>query len=155
MKLNKQGVRDLNHITKPKPVPDFGKNQLPGELAAKLLTETAATVPFGDALPPEVQEMLTILAEECGEVVQRVTKILRFGMRSNPWNGKDNVQQLETELGDIMAVIAALHALRVIDNDRVDELGMAKVEAFLVEEDPTRPRLRHAGKVLRAILERE
>lgn len=106
--------------------------------------------PFGEPLSPEVTEILTILAEECGEVVQRVTKILRFGFRRNPWDDKDNVERLEQELGDVAALVECLHHLDVIDTSRVVDNAVKKLKAFLVEEDPTRPRLRHASEPLKS-----
>ena len=60
------------------------KNYLPPELAAQIMereasNERAQVSDLGAPLPDDVREMLTILAEECGEVVRRCTKILRFG----------------------------------------------------------------------------
>lgn len=49
-------------------------------------------------------ERLAIIAEEAGEVVQAVTKILRHGFDScHPNGGPDNRSQLETELGNLAA----------------------------------------------------
>lgn len=56
-------------------------------------------------------ERLAILAEECGEVVQVIGKILRHGPYSrHPANldGPTNIALLERELGDVQA---ALHLL--------------------------------------------
>lgn len=163
-KLNKQGVRDLNAVGK-KAVPtpgsfiagpgtseEFGKHQLPGELAAKLLSEQPAE--FGAQLDPQVQEFLHILAEECAETVQRVTKILRFGMRRNPWDGKDNIERLESEIGDIHAAATVLVCLDVLNPDRIHAHAFRKLSAFVVEESPAKPRLRHADDRLRAVLQR-
>jgi NTP pyrophosphatase (non-canonical NTP hydrolase) len=50
---------------------------------------------------------LVLIAEEAGEVVQEVTKILRFGLISSSPNYKDgrtNIQRLEAEIGDLLAV---------------------------------------------------
>jgi hypothetical protein len=166
MKLNKQGVRDLGHAPKTKvnsglaSLPPlmtqeeaatvrehFGKNQLPGEMAAKLLEGQAE---FGAPLAPEVEEFLHILAEECGETVQRVTKILRFGLRRNPWDGKDNVERLEAEVADITAAATVLNLLGVVDAGRIVETTASKLRAFVVEENPAKPRIRHMTADLRA-----
>ena len=44
-----------------------------------------------------VKETLTILSEECAEVIQANSKLIRFG----PYD-EDNVAELEQELGDVM-----------------------------------------------------
>ena len=161
MKLNKQGVRDLNGIVNAgakrfdeRPLSRAsvaarvelteGKNHLPAELASKLLAnEQAQVAEFGAPLDPEQQEFLQLLAEECAETVQRVTKILRFGLRRNPWNGQDNVERLEAEIGDICAVLDVLELLGIVDSERVHSHTIRKLKAFVTEVDPARPRLRH------------
>ena len=50
-----------------------------------------------------IKETLTILSEECAEVIQASSKLIRFG----PYD-EDNVTELEKELGDIMAMILIL-----------------------------------------------
>lgn len=142
-KLNKQGVRDLGHGRRP----DFGKNEMPPELASKLLAPKVAE--FGPPLTAEEQEFLEILAEECAETIQRTTKVLRFGIRTSPWDGKDTVERLEAEIGDICAALDVLELLGIIDSDRVKVHADRKLRAFVVEEDPVRPRLRHITPALR------
>ena len=52
-----------------------------------------------------------MLAEECGEVIQIVGKILRHGYDSHhPDGGPDNREHLERELGDILAVALIMDA---------------------------------------------
>ncbi len=61
--------------------------------------------PFNGLSPAQV-ERLSILAEECGEVIQAVGKILRHGYESVDPTGQKkgtNRQQLEVEIGDILA----------------------------------------------------
>ncbi len=50
-----------------------------------------------------VKETLTILSEECAEVVQASSKLIRFG----PYD-EDNIAELEKELGDVMAMMMIL-----------------------------------------------
>jgi hypothetical protein len=53
-------------------------------------------------LTPAQAERLALLAEECGEVIQVVGKILRHGFDStHPEGGRTNRQWLEKELGDV------------------------------------------------------
>lgn len=52
------------------------------------------------------EECLNILQEECSEVIQAASKIKRFGI-SNRREGAElnNLQNLEMELGDLLAMI--------------------------------------------------
>lgn len=59
------------------------------------------------ALPTERErEILTILIEECAEVQQRATKLLRFG-RDEVQSGQplSNKDRLSEEIGDMQAVL--------------------------------------------------
>lgn len=61
-----------------------------------------------NGLHPKERELLTMLAEEAGEIVQAVTKILRHGPDSyNPDNlsAGDNTEQLRKEVVDMLGVI--------------------------------------------------
>lgn len=55
-------------------------------------------------------EILTILMEECGEVIQECSKILRFG---------NDYSKLEKELADLQAMVSLLHS-----DDRVSYTEM-------------------------------
>lgn len=58
------------------------------------------------------EHLLVCLAEEAAEVVQVVTKALRFGMHdSYPGyaEGLTNIQELRHELHDLIAVIEMIH----------------------------------------------
>ena len=50
-----------------------------------------------------LKETLTILSEECAEVIQANSKLIRFG----PYD-EENIKELEKELGDVMAMIMVL-----------------------------------------------
>jgi hypothetical protein len=59
---------------------------------------------------PETQEILLILQEECGELVQSISKCMRFGIdQIKPGTDKTNIQHLQQEIGDILAMIELLH----------------------------------------------
>ncbi len=92
-------------------------------------------------MPPADVECLAIVAEECGEAVQRVGKILRFGMVTSPYTGKHNRDTLEAELGDVLAAIALLNHNGVIDSARVLAHAEEKVRGYAV--DPGRVRHAH------------
>lgn len=66
-----------------------------------------------NSLTPAQAELLACLAEECGEIVQIVGKILRHGY--DDWSPLDgtktrNRQNLERELGDLNAVCDRIRA---------------------------------------------
>lgn len=52
------------------------------------------------------REILEILIEECSEVIQRATKMLRFGVNeTQPGQPYDNEARLSHEVGDLLIVI--------------------------------------------------
>ena len=70
-------------------------------------------------------ERLALLAEECGEVVQAIGKVLRHGYeRSNP-NQKsrnfDNRYDLEKEIGDLLGAIGLMRRANDIDAERLNK----------------------------------
>ena len=59
-----------------------------------------------NGLTPAEAERLAMLAEECGEVVQMVGKILRHGYEScHPAGGETNREALARECGDVRALV--------------------------------------------------
>jgi NTP pyrophosphatase (non-canonical NTP hydrolase) len=69
------------------------------------------------------EELLIILIEECGEVIQAATKCLRFGYdRSEPEYGV-NSQVLAAEVGDVFGIVDALH----LDESYVETNRMSKL----------------------------
>lgn len=100
------------------------------------------TVPAPEKLTAAQRELLANMAEECAEVIQRVTKILRFGLRRNPYNGEHNRDCLEHELGDVFAMTELLHRHDVIDAERVSTARYRKIEALARNEAG---RLRYAS----------
>ena len=63
-----------------------------------------------------VKETLTILSEECAEVVQANSKLIRFG----PYD-EDNKAELEKELGDVMAMVMILDYYGYITIDNIQQ----------------------------------
>lgn len=58
---------------------------------------------------PEEQELLTIMMEECSEVIQQCSKIIRFG------NNMEQQMKLSGEIGDLLAMIDLLEKYYMID----------------------------------------
>lgn len=87
-------------------------------------------------------ERLAILAEEAGEVVQAVGKVLRHGWEStHPDGGPTNREVLERELGDLIGVQRFLCRAGDLDGARIDVAAMSRVEKMA-------PYLHHQGEVM-------
>lgn len=68
-------------------------------------------------------ERLALLAEECGETIQVIGKILRHGYDSR-WplpDGDTNRTKLEREIGDIHVAIDLLYSNEDVNEERVDD----------------------------------
>jgi NTP pyrophosphatase (non-canonical NTP hydrolase) len=75
------------------------------------------------------QEVMAILAEECAEVIQAISKCNRFGMDNfKPGKPKTNRQHLEEEVGDLVAMVDIMMDLGIISVAAVDFAAVAKVE---------------------------
>jgi NTP pyrophosphatase (non-canonical NTP hydrolase) len=67
-----------------------------------------------------VNETLLILQEECAEVIQAISKCFRFGFHNfKPGEKLTNLQFLETELGDLLAMIDILLEQKIIQRDNL------------------------------------
>ena len=76
-----------------------------------------------------VQETLLILQEECAEVTQAVSKCFRFGLDNfKPGKPATNAEHLETEIGDVLAMIDILVEQGIVDPDRLAAATAAKKE---------------------------
>ena len=69
----------------------------------------------------KIKEALGILQEECAEVIVEVSKCNRFGMDSNHYKtGLRHSIMLETEIGDVLAMVDILVDQGVLDMDRLE-----------------------------------
>ena len=84
-------------------------------------------------------ELLTILIEECAEVQQRATKVLRFGVDEiQPEQPHDNTQRLSVEVGDLLAVVDECMNVNLIDEIVVSEqvpIKIQKLAKFMQQEN--------------------
>lgn len=68
---------------------------------------------------PHEREVLTIIQEECAEIIVQISKGLRFGMKDGyPGKGTTNREALGREIGDLEAILAiaqSLYLFRDID----------------------------------------
>lgn len=92
------------------------------------------------ALPtPYQRELLTILMEECGEVVQRCSKALRFGLLEvQPGQELTNATRLAHEIGDVLKMVEVLEVADAISGVDVDD-GAARKARNLVKYMQTTP----------------
>jgi len=75
------------------------------------------------------QEIMSILQEECSEVIQAVSKINRFGIDNyKPGKPKTNREHLEEELGDLLAMIELLENGGVVSRVKLEVAKTAKFE---------------------------
>lgn len=88
-------------------------------------------------------ERLFLLIEECGEVIQAATKVLRHGWEGSYDNGEKNRAALERELGDVLAILALmgeknadihLKAIRVYSGQKLEKLT-ARDNRFVYFQD--------------------
>ena len=68
------------------------------------------------------KELLTIMMEECGEVIQACSKIIRFGADTN------NLSNLEKELGDLYQMMELAHQYDLVSWTKIDEASDMKRE---------------------------
>ena len=69
------------------------------------------------------EEILTILQEECAEVIQAVSKVRRFGM-------ENNVTELKKEIADVLCMIDILLTSDIVSYDE-KELDTMKHDKVL------------------------
>jgi NTP pyrophosphatase (non-canonical NTP hydrolase) len=79
---------------------------------------------------PRVSERLLVLIEECAEVQQAVSKIFRFGTESKypDENSPSNIDTLEQEIGDVLAMINSLVDLGFISQVNLYNASKRKTE---------------------------
>jgi hypothetical protein len=81
-----------------------------------------------NALSPVELELLSLLAEECGEVVQIIGKILRHGLHSyHPTSEQINSYTLEREMGDVRAAMILLCEAGITRKSMVHQCADAKL----------------------------
>jgi len=78
----------------------------------------------------DTREILLILQEECAEVTQAVSKCMRFGPdQMKPGKNRTNINMLEEEIGDVLAMIELLQDLNIgVTKEGLDAAKCAKFE---------------------------
>lgn len=103
-------------------------------MSEQAVPQTTAADPFiSPCAPPEglQRELLEVIAEECAEVIQRVTKALRFGLDEvqpgQPWT---NNYRIGLEVGDIYETIRQAQEIGLVPHGAVAS-GMEAKEGQL------------------------
>jgi NTP pyrophosphatase (non-canonical NTP hydrolase) len=74
-------------------------------------------------------EIMSITQEECAECIQAISKIFRFGFDGqHPDKVISNKQQLEEEIGDLLAMIDLMKLNGIISDDNIDYAKLKKIE---------------------------
>lgn len=72
-------------------------------------------------------EVLLIAQEECAEVTQVISKVMRFGLLNrHPNEDRTNQERLEEEIGDLQCMIDLLCETKLIDPEFVRRAAAAK-----------------------------
>ena len=104
----------MTKFTSPCPPPTPQQARATWNLIGRLLTMAQRMRDAIDHQPvsPYRTEIMTILAEECCEAVQRATKLLRFGVEEKqPDQPYTNAERLGLEIGDVETMLC--HARRL------------------------------------------
>ena len=76
----------------------------------------------------DVDQNLTILSEECAEVIQVAAKVRRFGIDDyHPKEQQTNRALLQQELGDILAMIDILKANGILTDIGLEDAKKRKL----------------------------
>lgn len=76
-------------------------------------------------------EALTLLEEECAEVIQAICKIKRHGRAScDPRTGVNNTAALEKEVGDVLSAMDIAVREGLINRQWVEEARQEKIRKF-------------------------
>jgi NTP pyrophosphatase (non-canonical NTP hydrolase) len=77
----------------------------------------------------KTKEIFCIAQEECAEVTQAISKVFRFGFDSvHPVTNKSNMDSLEEEVGDLLAMIDIMIEKCIISDANVNAARIAKKE---------------------------
>lgn len=81
--------------------------------------------------PPNAHqsELLIVLIEECAEVQQRATKMLRFGTQEvQPGHHLSADLRLSNEVGDLLAIVDLLKSENLLSHKTIEQAKKLKTE---------------------------
>ncbi len=83
-----------------------------------------------------MDELLTILQEECAEVIQAVSKCRRFGIDNSYSKGTGSQREnLTTELGDLQCMINLCIERGIVEKSAVDAAILNKQSKLKIYSD--------------------
>lgn len=101
--------------------------------------KTKFTPKGGRPLTPYEREIVTILQEECAEVIVAASKLLRFGIgNTNPTTGEINTTELSLEIGDLEWMLLLVEEKGITDKP-VIRAGMKRKRERLARFLQTEP----------------
>ena len=75
----------------------------------------------------QTDEIMTIMQEECGEVIVAISKCKRFGLHTLiPDSKESNIKRLAKELGDLYAMVDLLIDQKLVTLEEINEYKEAK-----------------------------
>ena len=75
----------------------------------------------------QTDEIMTIMQEECGEVIVAISKCKRFGLHTLIADSKEsNIKRLAKELGDLYAMVDLLIDQKLVTLAEINEYKEAK-----------------------------
>lgn len=81
---------------------------------------------IGDGKWPGISK----LAEEAGEVLQVIGKLMGARGKVNHWDGSNLDQRLHDELADLLAAVDLVVELNSLDRDEIEHRRRRKLELF-------------------------
>ncbi len=88
-------------------------------------------VPNGTPLTDREREILIVLMEECAEVTQAASKLLRFGKENRPVDGLNNSLVLSAECGDLRRLLDMVREAGITDHEIETVHYVRKAERLL------------------------
>lgn len=76
------------------------------------------------------EERLFLLIEECSEVIQAATKVLRFGIDGCYDNGEKNIIALMREMGDVRGAMIIMCRAGDVSKEFIHKQADSKLEKF-------------------------
>jgi len=78
------------------------------------------------------REILGILQEECAEVIQAVSKCVRFGIDNSHKSGSTQRENLSMEVGDLVCMIGLMIEAGLVKEEDINRARDEKIEKLKV-----------------------
>ena len=78
------------------------------------------------------REILGILQEECAEVIQAVSKCVRFGIDNSHKSGNTQRENLSMEVGDLVCMIGLMIEAGLVKEEDINRARDEKIEKLKV-----------------------